>query len=173
VWPCGGPTPSFWATIAEEAVHSRGVRDGPGRVRTCDLGIKSLARTSADTCNELKLPAMHNRSLLHLDVANCTSRRQAGTPIRSPYVVICDYGPDTAAHVQAPRLPLVPHTAGRPDAAQFPRSGGGHKRPPPRAIISQLLVADQMSVFPNVAGQSSSGHGAGKASSPAASEAAR
>ena len=35
------------------------------------------------------------------------------------------------------------------------------------------FVADQMSVLPNVAGQSASGHGAGSANIPAASDAAR
>jgi len=45
--------------------------------------------------------------------------------------------------------------------------------PPCHVGFSYPVVADQMSVLPKVAGQSASGHGAGSASCPAASDAAR
>jgi hypothetical protein len=50
---------------------------------------------------------------------------------------------------------------------------GGCLHPPSAEVFGYPVVALQVSVLPNCAGQSRSGHGAGSASSPAASEAAR
>jgi hypothetical protein len=50
---------------------------------------------------------------------------------------------------------------------------GGWRHPPSDQLCGYPVVALQVSVLPNCAGQSRSGQGAGSASSPAASEAAR
>jgi hypothetical protein len=50
---------------------------------------------------------------------------------------------------------------------------GGCLHPPSDELCGYPVVALQVSVLPNCAGQSRSGQGAGSASSPAASEAAR
>jgi hypothetical protein len=61
------------------------------------------------------------------------------------------------------------------DRHAFERSakGGWCLHPPSDEVCGYPVVALQVSVLPNCAGQSRSGQGAGSASSPAASEAAR
>jgi hypothetical protein len=53
------------------------------------------------------------------------------------------------------------------------RTGGGTALAVPPPSYCQPFVADQVSVLPKVPGQSASGHGAGSARWPAASDAAR
>jgi hypothetical protein len=54
-----------------------------------------------------------------------------------------------------------------------PLVGGGAAGAAHSVSECQPVVADQMSVLPNVPGQTASGHGAGRARVPAASDAAR
>jgi hypothetical protein len=72
--------------------------------------------------------------------------------------------------------PWQSHRQDRPvgaEAGGCTRRGGRLRALPLNAGFSYPVVADQMSVLPKVAGQSASGQGAGSASCPAASDAAR
>src|SRR5438874_11296502 len=83
------------------------ISSGPGRFRTCDLGIKSPAEMNARGCHELRLAEGGAASALQRDEASRDWRRQAGTPIRTPRTAKWGESPDSVIRSPPPTVGLT------------------------------------------------------------------
>ena len=63
--------------------HGERTSDGPGRDRTCDLGIKSPRGTAATDCSQVETACNDHESTLKQTARSGRPWRQARTPIRT------------------------------------------------------------------------------------------